>query len=188
MKSISLKQFSVTNGTYTVTLGNGITKRFKNRKACLKFLVNCSRFLTLTLVEANAIYAELLVNYRRNWFYFDHNKNPGFALYEADRICARDIVEIQNSFNLIIERCHYTNGNHFVFAHFRTIFSTMRCIVIHLKLLQLSKSNAVDVHELQIIFKRLLSMERTLLEYNGSFTKEQIDADEIFTRNKLQIA
>jgi hypothetical protein len=187
MKEIHLKQYTLVNGHYKVTLGNGIYKEFLNRKNCKKFLADCNRYLTLKLIEANTIFVTLFIHYRRNWFYFDHNKHPSFQLYESDRLCKRNMDSIEKVFDIMVERSHYQNGNHFVFAHFQMIFRDMKQIITYMSALMKSKSNAVDVHEMQVLLLSILKAERELYEFDGTFTKEQLDADEIFTRNGMKV-
>jgi len=186
MKSIQLKQYTHVKGIYKVSIGNGIHRDFKNKKSCLKFLVNCNRYLTIKLVEVNSIFVNLFTHYRRNWFYFDHNKNPGFELFEADRRCKKNLESISNVFDIMVERSHYQNGNHFVFAHFKMILRDMKQVITLLQVLMKSKSNTVDFHELHIIYLTITKVEKEIFEFDGTFTQEELDADEIFTRNRMK--
>ena len=187
MKEIKIKNFTETEkGTYIVSIGNGVSKEFVNKKHCRKFLSDTGRYLTLKLFEANTIYLQLLTHYRRNWFYFDHNKDPGFQLFEADRACKRNLDNIGELFELLVKRGGYPNGNTFVFTHFRNSFTNMKLVIADLQELHRTKSNAVDVHDLQAIYLRVLYLEKEVLLFDGTFTKEILDADEIFTRNRMK--
>jgi hypothetical protein len=55
-----------------------------------------------------------------------------------------------------------------------------------LQKLQRSKSSAVEVHKLEVLYLRVLQIESEIMKYDGTVSKDQLDADEIFTRNRMK--
>src|SRR5207244_483890 len=97
-------------------------------------------------------------------------------LYNMERNCINNIRSIEELFDLLVSRAGFTNGNHYVFTHFKAIFSLLKSTMKILQTLQLKKSSAVDVHKLEVLYIRTTQIENELLIYNGTFTKEQMDA------------
>jgi len=186
MKTVKIKHYTENKNGYTVAIGNGITKDFVNKKHCLKFLADTNRFLTNKLHEVNFILSDLQVMYRRNWFYFDNLKSAAAEMYSLERICIFNLSGIEEKMDLLVSRSGYENGNHFVFSHFRSIFSLLIDTIKILQKLQLKKSSAVEVHKLEVLYIRVIQIEKELLFYDGTLSKEQLDADEIFTRNRMK--
>jgi hypothetical protein len=186
VKIVRIKHFSVEGKKYRVAIGNGITREFVNRKLCMKFLADANRFLTMKLHECNFLLSDLQVQFRRNWFYFDNNRSAGADLYAMERNCLQNMRAIEDKMDLLVNRASFENGNQFVFAHFRTIFILMMDTMKVLQQLQAKKSSAVEVHKMEVLYIRVRQIEKELFEYDGTFTKEQLDADEIFTRNRMK--
>lgn len=208
MKAIKIKTFSIVPNTYTVryengktktflskknankyrvALGNKLSRDFENLKLAKKFLCETNRFLNLKLHEAVFIFSDLQLQFRRNWFYFDHHKRPGAALYSNERRCKEHLRSVENAFDIMVERSHFENGNHFVFAHFGNIFNRMKETMKILQQLQKTKSSSVDIHKLEVLYRRILQVEKELFEYSGQFEKEVIDFESIFNRNGMQL-
>lgn len=187
MKAIKLKHYRQSGKDYLVTLGNGHTAQFSTLKSVRKYLVDTNRYLNFKLHEMNYILADLQRQYRRNWFYFDHNKNSEKAnLYGMDRRCQNNFSRIAETFDLIIERSSFENGNQFVFTHFNNLFQRCREIAGDLQSLQRSKSNAVDVYELQVILERIRSVERDLKSYTGDEIEEITTAENLSARSRMK--
>lgn len=187
MKLIKIKHYSITNKSYRVAIGNGITRSFDNKKNCLKFLADCNRFLNLKLHEANFIYSDVYAQYRRNWFYFDHHKSPGAILFQLERSIKNNLTKTEETFDLICERSGFENGNYFVFSHFKAIFNGLKSAVKSLQKLQKSKSSAVDIHKLQVLYDRIIHLENETYQFDGNVIQEIIDVDEVFTRNSMKV-
>lgn len=99
---------------YSVSLGNGYNGKFPSRKIALAFLAETNRDLNTKMYELNFLFSELLRTYRASWIYFEKNAN-------IESICAEYILRIETSFNLLVNRAGYENGNYFVFSHFHSI-------------------------------------------------------------------
>ena len=126
MKEIKLTGISTRNKKHTVTLGNGYQKSFSNLKSAKRYLAQTGRWLTFRLHECNSLNTQLYGHYRTAWFYLQHNKQTmNRALIETEQQCQRAFSEITNTMDLIIDRGHFENGNHFVFAHFQAIFNSI---------------------------------------------------------------
>jgi len=187
MKLIKIKHYSISNKTYKVPIGNGITRAFDSKKKALKFLADTNRFLNTKLHELNFIYSDVYLQYRRNWFYFDHHKSPGASLFALERTVRTYLSQTEETFDLICSRSGYENGNYFVFAHFKTIFNGLKAAIRSLQKLQKSKSSAVDIHKLQVLYDRIIHLENETYQFDGNVIQEIIDVDEVFTRNSMKI-
>lgn len=154
---------------YWVNLGNGVKRKFRNKKEALAFLAEVSRLLTYKLHETNELYISLFTYYRRAWFYFDHNPGAGRHAYadwyKMERICRNNIETIENMFDVIYRRHQGENGNYFVFNNFYTIFDAMQKVIANLYALYEPKGMAGVLYELEILNKKVAYCRRTIENY-----------------------
>lgn len=154
MKQVKLKNFSrpvlgsirTADRFYYVALGNGFKKAFPSEKLARAFLNETSRELSVKLFELNFLYSDLLRLYRSSWLYFDKNKITG--LNNIEFLCNAKMEGINNSFNLLVERAAWENGNYTVFNHFRSIISDIRAICELLKRIFKKRGVTSSLYEL----------------------------------------
>ena len=160
---------------YHVYLGNAVHKEFKNLKDAKKFLADTNRFLNFKLQETNSILVEVYGHYRRNWFYFSARKRAmDYKDMKKEIICEQAFKDIERSFNLMIERSHLNNWNHLIFSHFDKICNNFYQVIEVLKVINKSKSNAVDLHQLEMLYQRTCIVQDSIAKY-GTVEFERFD-------------
>jgi len=113
------------NHFYYVSLGNGYKQKFPSKRAATAFLNETNRELNIKLYELNFLYSDLLKLYRGSWLYFD-KKIPGLNNIEMN--CLDKFRRIDGTFNIIIERSHWENGNFFVFSQLQYIIAELKTV------------------------------------------------------------
>lgn len=176
MKLITINKYHKRNGAYVVYLGNGTSHKFNQDRQAKKFLATTSKFLTSNLYDMRFIYSQIVNQYNRNWGYFFHTKKTMTSKKSSDDFfCKTTLQNIQDQFDLIVERSEFTNGNYFAFQKSISIIKECKRVVHTLDKLHKSKSNAVDRYEYDAIFDRLTQLEVKLNNYN------EREAFELFT-------
>lgn len=111
---------------YCVSLGNGYKVQFASEKETKAFLSETNRELNTKLYELNFLYSDMLRLYRSSWLYFEPGKISGLANIES--LCNQKMQAIENSFNLLVDRSGFENGNHLVFSHFQSIIEQIKSV------------------------------------------------------------
>jgi tetrahydromethanopterin S-methyltransferase subunit G len=176
MKIVTINKYHKKNGSYVVFLGNGTCHKFSQDRQAKKFLNTTSKFLTSILYDMRYTYSQIEVQYNRNWGYFLHDKKTMTSKRSLeDNFCKETLRGIQDQFDLIVERCEFTNGNYFAFQKSISIIKECKRVVHTLDKLHKSKSNAVDRYEYDAIFDRLTQLETKINNYT------EREAHELFT-------
>lgn len=161
---------------YLVYLGNGTTHNFAQTRQAKRFLALTSKFLTKTLYELRFIFCQVNTIYIRNWAYFKHNKATMSHRHIVDEtFCKETLRATEDTFDLVVNRCEYPNGNYFAFQKQQLITRYLADVVLRLDKLHKTKSNAVDRFEFDAIYTRLQQIETELSNYS------QTQAYQIFT-------
>src|SRR5665213_2346257 len=121
MKKIKLNKYSIpdpgsvftADKFYKVYLGNGYSVSFPNEKDTLAFLAQTNRDLTSKMYELNFLFSEVLKIYRHAWGYFEIGKKN--VVNNLQGSIKNKINAVENSFNFLIDRANWENGNHTVF-------------------------------------------------------------------------
>lgn len=143
MKSVKLIRYSRNAPKdYSVFLGNGAKHTFTNIKEVRKFLNETNGQLTEALHDLNSLYADVFNMFRRNWGCFDNKFNE-------ERLIVASFNGIDKAMDLIVKRCHFTNGNYFVFSHFNYCFNGLTTILEILKEINTSRSNTPELYEIR---------------------------------------
>lgn len=176
MKHVRVSKYHKQNEKYIVYLGNGTCHSFKQEVQTLRFLALTSKFLTKSLYDLRFIYCQVSAIYHRNWAYFMHNKaHMSHRLVADEMFCKETLRSIEDQFDLIINRCEYTNGNYFAFQKQTVIVRMCKDVVLKLDKLHKTKSNAVDRFEFDALYDRLKHAEDRLVNYS------QTEAYQYFT-------
>lgn len=161
---------------YWVNLGNGVKRKFRNKKEAKAFLAEVSRFLTYKMHEASELFISVFTYHRRAWFYLDHNPGSGrhsYAdWYKMERQNRDKIEIIGNMFDVLYSRHQGENGNYFVFNNFYTIFDAMQCILSNLYALYEPKGMGGTLYELEILHKKVAYCRRTIENYTLEIENE----------------
>lgn len=138
---------------YHVNLGNGFHGSFKSDKETKVFLAETNRELNVKMYELNFLFAELLKIYRHAWPYFEqgqkHVKN------NLQYLIKNKINAIEGSFDYLVDRAAWANGNHTAFTHLYSIIGTIKEICLELSELYLSKNQSVSMYECDCLVVRL---------------------------------
>lgn len=191
MKAIRIKNISLPDKTsaftdrrrYTVSLGNGITRKFTNKAQAKQFLSEVSKYLTYKLHECNELYITVFGYYRRAWFYFDHNPETGShdhaTWYKLERSCKDNIEMIAAVFDMVYQRHKGENGNHFVFNNFYTILNSMERIIQNINAIYDKKGMYDTKYQLEILNRKVLSCKRTIETYTEEIERQFKESEEI---------
>jgi len=145
---------------HSVYLGNGVTRYFADRKKADRFLSETNRFLNEKIFEVNMLYVDVFSEYRRVWF---------VIMGKRDELCAESMVaqlhQVERTFNLMINRAGFTNGNHFVFKYFIDILNILTSICESIAGIYRSKKNYPDAHHIAVIEKRIDGVRKQIEGY-----------------------
>lgn len=156
---------------YVVQLGNGTKKIFKGGRACRKYIADTNRFLTFKLHEYNLIYCDVHRLYRMAWFYLDGS-------YQDEMKIKDSLRSTEEVFNLMVERAHFENGNHFVFSHFRAIEQYLKEILSVLKEIYHRLNHHSIVYDLECILQRIIYTSAEIDNYILPKKSERIEKQE----------
>jgi hypothetical protein len=173
MKHIKIQHFTLPDKEsvytkrqkYKCSLGNGYAGLFSSSKELLAFMTETNVFLNEKLHELNFIYIELFGFYRLAWFYLDQQKNSQLNLKGLEQQTTNNINGINQAFNLIVSRSGYTNGNHFVFTHFKSIIKPSLELCGNLLILYKSKGHTDKVYKLNYLVRQLNNLNKELEIY-----------------------
>ncbi len=171
MKRIKIKNFTApdlssvrtAHKQYRVSLGNGYAVSFKSEKETLAFLAQTNRDLNTRLYELNFLFAEVLKIYRNAWPYFDSGKKSG--LIDLQGSIQSKVAVIESSFNILVDRSDWENGNHFTFSHFYSIISAIKEICEDLVQLYLKKNHPIVMYECESLSTRLDHIYTSIVIY-----------------------
>jgi len=111
---------------YIVALGNGFNSSFRSERLARAFLNETNKELNLKMFELNFLYSDIYRLYRSAWLYLDKNRFSGLNNMEV--LITEGMNKIENSFNLLVDRAAWGNGNYLVFSHFRAIINEINYI------------------------------------------------------------
>lgn len=179
MKSVKICHYSeplksssfLKDQLYSVSLGNGYKTTFASKKETLAFLAQTNRDLSTKMMELNFVFSEIMKMYRYAWPHFENGKNNGMNNYQG---IIKDIINgIENSFNLLVDRAGWENGNYTVFSHLNSIISSCKEICVLLAELHTSKNNTIPVYECESICVRLDQIYTAIVIYPQKIRIEQ---------------
>ena len=128
MKKIKIIQFTEPDLTsiitkhrkYKLCLWNNKVFYYQNKKD-LQFSMNQANFfLNEKMNEINIMLTNIYVQYRQVWYYCN---------VAQTRNINSSLTIIDSTFELMINRCHYINGNFYVGSWFRQILSSISQIL-----------------------------------------------------------
>ncbi len=143
--------------TYRVSLGNGVDLSFSNFKEAYKYISKVNDQLTYCLIILNDCLTELLIEYRRLWFYFDNR-------FSEEKTITDCFQQIDKALYLAVERSHWDNGNFLTFSHFQTTLKNMRKICTLLMQLHIDKNNFSEKKIIQATMERISWIEQKISE------------------------
>lgn len=171
MKKIRLKNYTspdrrsvrTIDKLYHVSLGNGYSANFPNEKETQAFLSQTNRELNNKMYELNFLFSEVMKTYRNAWPYFElGQKNIKNNLQE---IIKNKITDVESSFNFMVDRAGWENGNHTVFNHFYSIIGTIKEICVEFSQLFLTKNHSVAMYEADSLIVRLEHIYTSIVIY-----------------------
>lgn len=83
-----------------------------------------------------------------------------------DVFCKETLRSVQDTFDIIIERCEFTNGNYFAFQKSTHIIKELKRVLLQLDKLHKSKSNAVERYEFDSYYESLDKLEIKIQNYS----------------------
>jgi hypothetical protein len=167
MKHVTINKFHKQNKNYVVYLGNGTCHNFKQERQATQFLATTSKFLTKNLYELRMSFNQITVQYNSDWAYFFHDKKTMSSKKSMDdAFCKETLRAIQDTFDIIIERCEFTNGNYFAFQKSIHIVKELKRVVLQLDKLHKSKSNAAERYEFDTYYENLDRLENKVQNYS----------------------
>lgn len=192
MIQIKVQYYSVVDGKYHVTLGNGTNHVISSEKKCLKFLVKTSNFLTDNYNTLNLIYSDIFVLYRQIYFYFDDNRHTRHAeRYENRRTIKKLLVTIEDLFEKLSFSNNNSQNNTIQFLQLNTLIDSLLQIVCLIKQINLNKSYASTQIKADFLLKQITDIQTDLKNYSlkkaTSFTPPNTNAINSAYQNLLKI-
>ena len=176
MKNVQLKNISQAGKIYSVYLGNGTVHNFSSHRNANQFIGITNKFLTQRLYNTREIYASVWNKYQTSWGYFSHNKPTMNAeLRATDRLCRTLLMQCDDAFNLIVDRCALTNGNYFVFIHLNFIIDNLQQTVRNLSNISRKQSATAELYCYDSLFRRMQDLKSELSNYGF------VEAKHLFT-------
>lgn len=148
---------------YHVTLGNGFKGSFNSEKETKAFIAETNRELSNRMYELNFLFAELLKIYRHAWPYFELSLKK--VKNNLQDIIKHKISTIEGSFNFLVDRATWENGNHTVFNHLYSIIATLKEISQELAGLYAAKNQSVSMYECESLIMRLEYVYTSIVIY-----------------------
>lgn len=137
------------NKYYSVSLGNGLFLQYKSERLLLKALALINESLNNTLVNLNAVAIQVYNEYRFNLVYIDS------ATCEKINRC---FAAFDKSINFAMDRCHLSNGNHFVFSHLRQAIENLTEVITKVELAASKLNHYATINRAKAI-KQLLAAQ-----------------------------
>ncbi len=153
---------------FTVALGNGSVRRFKNKKLAYKYLIDVSKHLTYKLHDLHLCFASVNAMYIDNFFYYDRMPRAEFLLNEHSS-------EIQKYLNIMVERTAYANGNRFVFNHFKTIVDAIMGMATIITKILKGRNCHAECRKLQCLYNRVLQIYEDILKFDLPEKPEKVN-------------
>lgn len=167
MKKVCITHIAKEQENYVVYLGNGTIHSFSSTRLAKKFLAETNEFLTQTLYEARTVFMDTWNKYQSAWGFFMHNKKSmSSKMSMDDQSCRSLLTQVEKSFNMIIERGHFPNGNYFVFSHLFFAISSQKRILKVLNEMYASRSITTEIYACNNLYKRLMNLEGDVKNYS----------------------
>ncbi len=168
MKKIKLREYTRRDPSHFLTeykkhrvyLGNGFIFLFSNRKDLLKFLAECSRFLTGKFFELNEINIEVRTIYQRNWFY----------LNGEERLINQMFDGIDNKYG----RIHSQYKDYYVIIDFTKIVNYLTSILEIIIELHRRRNNWAEIQFCNSIINRLRYLNYQIQSYGHNSKFRQL--------------
>jgi hypothetical protein len=151
----------IKNRKHCVYLGNGVSRYFTDKKQAERFLAETNRFLNEKIFEINQLYIDMFGEYRRAWFSFSGQRNE--AMIQMNMVA--HLNQIERTMDLIISRCGFTNGNHFVFKHLTDVLKIMGSLCRQIADLRHAKKQYSESHQVKVIVRRIEVAVKDVEEY-----------------------
>lgn len=144
--------------TYRLWLGNEVTISKPSEKAIIAALTAVNDELNNYFAEINKMYIDLFSMYRRRWFILDSENNNQDNYKETKQ----SLYEVERLLDLISERSHYPNGNHFTFKHLNAIFDEFQKLIKIFIIVDTKKNNYNEIQSLKANLKRVSSIRKEM--------------------------
>ena len=166
MKKIKIIQFTepdftsiiTKNRKYHLCLWNGKVFYFQNKKDLIFSLNQANFFLNEKMNEINVMLNNIYIQYRQSWYYCNAAQT---------RNINSNLSSIDNTFELMINRCHYINGNFYVGSWFRQILSSINQILEILISVNKNSLNYVQAVWCESIMSQVDRISNQLLNYEA---------------------
>ena len=150
----------INNKFHSISLGNGITNYYSNIRDLRKFLANTNFFLNSALVELNSIYVGIFSEYRSLWFY----QLPNYLINEG--IFQKEFYSLIKTFDLIVLRSNWENGNQFVFKWMFSICDSLYNVSAILERVCIKHNNYLSKRRI-LLFKKIAALIKYELKNYG---------------------
>lgn len=161
MKTIKFKVSDQAQSNFIVLLGNGHRFTVKSKREYNYILAAMNRKCTAWMIEANDIFIDLLVHYRRAWLLMRNNKT-GYN-YKAETIIYTHLEAIDNRLNHLANRSGCDMYMYFIDMKKVLLFG--RVICTELIAFYKQKNNAVMVYGVMAVEKRIMIVQNEILNY-----------------------
>lgn len=138
-------------GQYSVMLDWGKQYYFPSHKKAARFVAIANQFYTQSMYEANSIYIDVWVKYRRDWCYLEGMDNEK---------CKNHLRSCQESFDLMYERSDYVQL--IVVNKLKVILDRLQSTILILKEINSNSSGTFELYALDVLSKRTFQLEHSI--------------------------
>ncbi|HPB25616.1 MAG TPA: hypothetical protein PLB59_07975 [Bacteroidales bacterium] len=145
-----------------VHLGNELTAYFTNKKNLTNFIAKTNKMLNITAQELNLIYIELWTEQRKLFLTYHH-------LFSRSKV-RQHIAILERSFDLLVTRSAWTNGNHFSFSYIYKIIEYLNDWVSEAIIIMRKHNRNFSVDGFRVIRERLINVKNKIDTWGEKFT------------------
>ncbi len=145
---------------YTIYLYSERVCGFSMRSDLERFISEVNRSLTKGLHEIIDIYMDVSKAYWSCWFYMDSkDRISNHKMRKIQEEGLSQLEGIPKMLNLMVDRCHYTNGNPFTFSYFEKIMNILDNIASEMINIRKNRKHYSDVYKLEMLQRRIQNLK-----------------------------
>jgi len=145
-----------------VHLGNELTAYFSSIKNLTSFVAKTNAMLNVTAQEINLIYIELWTEQRKLFLTYHH-------LFNRSKV-RQHIALLEKSFDLLVTRSSWTNGNYFSFAYIYKIIEYLNDWVTEAISIMRKHNRNYPVDGFRVIRERLIYVKNKIDTWGEKYT------------------
>lgn len=160
---LPIDQLGEYRGMYPIFLYWGKQYYFGSKRDALRFIAISNQFFTKVMYKGRLIYIDVMNKYYKDWGYFEHDKpSMGSSQYDMERRCERALNDIQECFNIMHSRSHWTNGSSIAIGQMFNIIKFLKESVDILCELNMKRNSTMELYLLDKLSDDILILENSI--------------------------